>query len=85
MDFKAIMLAKELNLLLLIDDESARSFAKAMGIDIIGSIGLIIKSVKDGILKKEDALSSLEKLSEIMWLNAVIYEKARKIIISISE
>ncbi len=79
------MLAKELNLLLLIDDESARSFAKAMGIDIIGSIGLIIKSVKDGILKKEDALSSLEKLSEIMWLNAVIYEKARKIIISISE
>jgi len=81
-EIAAIMLARELNLPVLIDDSSARNFANLMQVRVLGSIGILIKAVKSNILSISNALNALEKLSEVMWLNASIYQKARNSIIS---
>jgi len=81
-ELAVILIAKELNIPALIDDAAARSFAEVMGIDVVGSIGCLIKATKDGLISDLEALSGLEKLSEIMWLNAQVYEQARKSILS---
>ena len=82
-ELAVILLAKDWNLPALIDDAAARSFAKAMGTTVVGSIGLLIKATKDRLLSGMDALSSLENLSEIMWLSPSLYEYARKSIQSL--
>jgi predicted nucleic acid-binding protein len=77
-ELAVILIAKELNLPALIDDAAARSFAEVMGIEVVGSIGCLIKATKDGLISNSEALLALEQLSEVMWLNAQVYERARK-------
>jgi len=64
-----IMLAKEKGLPVLIDDSAARRFALGLGLEVIGSIGVLIKVAKVGIISKEEALEGLEKLTKVMWLS----------------
>ena len=76
----AILLAKSLNVPVLLDDSDARKFAIGLGLEVVGSIGIIIKAVRLGIISKNDGLTDLEKLADVMWLSVNIYEKARKIV-----
>jgi predicted nucleic acid-binding protein len=76
----AIMLAREKELPVLIDDSAARRFANGMGLEVIGSAGVLIKATKEGIITKKEALDGLEKLAKVMWLSVDVYEDARKII-----
>jgi predicted nucleic acid-binding protein len=73
-----IMLAKEKGCSALIDDSAARRFAIGLGLEVIGSIGVLIKVAKVGIITKEEALEGLEKITKVMWLSVDVYEDARK-------
>jgi len=48
---EAIILAKELNTSLLIDDAKARKYAKLLNIDVIGTLGLLKKAKKKGLIQ----------------------------------
>jgi predicted nucleic acid-binding protein len=73
-----IMLAKMKGYPVLIDDLAARRFAIGLGLEVVGSIGVLIKAAKIGEISKDDALKALKKLGEIMWLGVDVYEDARK-------
>jgi len=76
----AILLAKSLSVPVLLDDSDARKFALGLGLEVVGSVGIIIKAVRLGLISKEDGLKDLEKLANVMWLSVDVYEKARKVI-----
>lgn len=59
---EAIVLAKELNLILLIDEKKGRGIAKNMGLDIIGLLGILILNVKKNLISKEEAVVILEEI-----------------------
>jgi predicted nucleic acid-binding protein len=75
-----IMLAREKEYPVLIDDLAARRFAIGMGLEVAGSIGVLIKAVKAGINSKEESLDDLKKLAKVMWLSVDVYEDARRTI-----
>jgi predicted nucleic acid-binding protein len=76
----AIMLAKRKKCPVLIDDLAARRFAAGLGLEVVGSIGVLIRCAKVHKISKSDALEALEKLGKVMWLSIDVYEDARKII-----
>jgi len=76
----AILLAKKKKCAILMDDLAARRFASGMGLEVIGSLGVLIRSAKIGKISKKEALDALDKLGQVMWLGIDIYEDARKTI-----
>ena len=54
---QAIVLAKELNLSLIIDEKKGRKIATIMGINIFGFIGLLLINYKNKMLSKEDTIN----------------------------
>ena len=48
---EAIVLAKELNATLLIDDAKARKYAKLLNIEVIGTLGLLKIAKKSGLVQ----------------------------------
>ncbi|AEA46248.1 hypothetical protein [Archaeoglobus veneficus] len=76
----AILVAREKGLPVLLDDIAARRFAAGLRLEIAGSVGVLIKAVKMGLIAKNEAVESLESLSEVMWMNAVVFERARRVI-----
>ncbi len=76
----AILLAKSLNVPALLDDSDARKFALGLGLEVIGSVGVIIKAVRLKIISRNNGLADLEKLANVMWLSFNVYEKVRRTI-----
>lgn len=76
----AIMLARNKKYSVLIDDLAARRFAAGLGIQVVGSIGVLIRSAKMHKISKIEALDALDKLGRVMWLSIDVYEDARKIV-----
>jgi len=76
----AIMLARKRKCPILIDDLAARRFAAGLGLEAIGSIGVLIRCARLGKISKSDALDSLGKLARVMWLSVDVFEDARKAI-----
>jgi predicted nucleic acid-binding protein len=79
----AILLAKSLKVPVLLDDSDARKFALGLGLEVVGSVGIIVRAVKLRLISKEDGLEDLGKLANVMWLSVDVYEKARKVIESL--
>ncbi len=75
-----IMLARRRKCPVLIDDLAARRFAAGLGLEVVGSIGVLIRCVRMKTISKRDALEALEKLGRVMWLSIDVYEDAQKII-----
>jgi hypothetical protein len=48
---EAVVLAKELNATLLIDDAKARKYAKLVNIEVIGTLGLLKMAKKNGLVQ----------------------------------
>jgi predicted nucleic acid-binding protein len=48
----------------LIDERLARRIAKAMGIPVKGTLGILLSAVLAGLLSKEEALDALQRLLE---------------------
>ncbi|VVB85493.1 Uncharacterised protein [uncultured archaeon] len=76
----AIMLARRKKCPVLIDDLAARRFAAGLGLEVVGSIGVLIRSAKLQKISKNEALEALDKLARVMWLSVDVYEDARKVI-----
>ena len=61
----AIILAKrEAIRLFLTDDLDARLTAKALGLEPHGTLGVLLRSYRDGILRKEEVLKLLDRLKQ---------------------
>lgn len=52
---QAIVLARENKTLLLMDESSGRTFAEAMGLEVRGTLYIIIEALKRGLLDKNNA------------------------------
>jgi len=53
---EAIVLAKEMELSLIIDEKKGRKIASNLGINIFGFIGLLILNYKNGLLSQNDTI-----------------------------
>jgi len=62
---EAIVLAKELNLILLIDEKKGRTVAKNMGLEIIGLLGILILNVKKEKMTKNEVILVLEEIKSL--------------------
>ncbi len=62
---EAIVLAKELHMILLIDEKKGRKIAKSMGLDIIGLLGVLILNVRKEKISKEEAVVVLEAIKAL--------------------
>ncbi len=62
---EAIVLAKELQMILFIDEKKGRIVAKSMGLEIIGLLGLLLLNVKKEYTSKEDAIKMIEKIKSL--------------------
>ena len=63
-EIEAIMLAKQINTLLLIDERPARRVASTLGIKNVGTLGVILRAVELGMLNKEKVREKVRKLIE---------------------
>jgi predicted nucleic acid-binding protein len=66
---------------LLTDDSAARLFASLLGLEVHGSLGIVLWNVAHGYLSQNDAeqaLTNLEKSS--LWLPVRIFDEARLMI-----
>lgn len=72
--------AREKSCPVLLDDLAARRFAIGLGLEVVGSIGVLIKSTKEHEISKEEAFNALDKLAKVMWLSIDVYEGARNAI-----
>ncbi len=77
---RVIWLAYREGLVALLDDDAARVFAESLGIKVRGSLGILIEAVKKGFMSKKNALRTLDKLSNVMYLSADLYRIVRKAI-----
>lgn len=76
----AIMHARRERCPVLLDDLATRRFAIGLGLEVVGSVGVLIKSTIEHKISKEEALDALEKLAKVMWLSIDVYGDARKAI-----
>ena len=78
---EAIVLAKELNTTLLIDDAKARKYAKLLNIEVIGTLGLLKIAKRNGLVR------SVGKVIEEMLAEGYYIEErlVRKILKDIGE
>jgi len=77
---EAIMLARSKQCLVLLDDLAARRFAAGLGLEVTGSIGVLVRAVKVGLIYRIEGLDALEKLARIMWLSVGVYEDVHKVV-----
>jgi predicted nucleic acid-binding protein len=82
-EMTAILVAKERGVPVLLDDKAARKFAESFGLEVTGSLGIIVRAAKLELLSKDEVIETLEKISEIMWLSAAMYGRVRRVIESL--
>jgi len=64
--------------LALLDEDSARTLARTLGISVRGTLGVILESAEKKHLTRVEALKALDGLSEIVFLSADLYKTIRK-------
>jgi len=72
-----IQYAYQNHLIALLDDDPARIFAKTLGITIHGTLGILIQATRNNILNHHEAIQTLDKLTETMYISADLYKIAR--------
>ncbi len=60
----SIVLAKKLQLPLVIDEKKGRAIAKSLGIGIIGLVGIILKLLKEKIIDKNEAVILIQTIEK---------------------
>lgn len=57
-----------------LDDDAARIFARGLGIKVKGTLGVLIDGFKYKLISYQETLSGLNKLTELMYLSAELYQ-----------
>ncbi len=70
--------AKENGGLALLDDEAPRDLARSLGIPVRGTLGVLVESVRRGILTRQSALRKLDELSDLMYMSGELYRLTRR-------
>lgn len=76
---EAIALTREINAAwLLTDDAAARLFAQSLGIEVHGSLGVVLWAAAVGELNRPDAEEMLDRLAKSsLWISAKVLAEAR--------
>ena len=79
---EAISLAQSLKAhWFLTDDASARTFADVMGLEVHGTLGILLWAAAEGYLRHVEARDALKRLSHSsLWISRAILEEADKAI-----
>lgn len=76
---ESLALASSQKVTLLVDDKEARTVAGAMGIEHIGTAGVLLEAFVKGMMSYEDLEEAVSELSGVMWLSpGVVAEILRK-------
>lgn len=77
---EAIILAQRLKVdWLLTDDSAARVYAKAIGLEVHGSLGIVLWAAAVGYLQHAEAKSAISRLAHSsLWISQTTLEKACK-------
>ena len=77
---EAVILARRLKVdWLLTDDTAARVFANAMGLEVHGSLGLVLWMAAVGYLEYAEAKSAVDRLAQSsLWISQATLEKTYK-------
>jgi len=59
---QAILLAREVNALLLMDESCGRAFAETWGLKVRGTLYVILKALREGLLSKEEAKEAVSSM-----------------------
>jgi predicted nucleic acid-binding protein len=66
-DAEVLALAKELRGTAVIDDEVARKTAKVYGINYVGTPYILLQSLRDGLVSKDEAKMALNEMISLGW------------------
>ena len=77
-EIAVIFYAYEEKYLALLDDDPARIFARDLGIKVKGSLGILVKNLKEKKVVFEEALRALDDLASIMYLSSDLYKMTLK-------
>lgn len=70
---------------LLTDDSAARLFASLLGLEVHGTLGVVLWNVAHGYVSRKEAGQALDNLERSsLWLSAKIFDEARKAIIDMT-
>jgi len=76
---EAVALARQMSAhWLLTDDATARLFAESLGIEVHGSLGIVLWAAAMGHLKRADAEATLDRLANSsLWIAAKVLAEAK--------
>lgn len=77
---EAVALARQISAdWLLTDDAAARLFAQSLGIEVHGSLGVVLWAAASGRLKRADAEATLERLAQSsLWISSKVLAEAKE-------
>jgi len=79
-EYLAMMLAIEENCVFLCDDERARELGERKGLEVRGSIGIILMALKNNLITREQAVRYIEKLKKVMYFSEKLFERVKKML-----
>lgn len=82
----AILLARQENALLLIDDKMGRGAAEILGVACLGTVGVILQALADSVLQKRDFRRVLDRMIDSGFrLDSKVYRRAMNIAETLTE
>ena len=77
-EIKVIYYALQNGIIAFLDDDPARIFARTLGVKVSGSLGVLIRGLKEKKITYNEALKGLDDLADIMYLSSEIYRLVLK-------
>lgn len=75
---EAIILAKKMNALLIMDEKIPREIAKSLGLEVVGALGLIYKAVEAEIVKQPFEEIVMEMRKQRIWISDEIIDDFKR-------
>ena len=77
-EITVIYYAYKKEIIALLDDDAARIFARGLGIKVKGTLGVLIYGFNNKLISHQETLSGLNKLSQMMYFSADLYQLVLK-------
>lgn len=77
---KVVSFAYARRVVALIDEDAARVFARALGVRVRGTLGILVEAAKLDIISRDETIQDLERLSDVMYMSADVYRSVREVL-----